>query len=262
MKPNLLYQETMTKRLAILAATALILGFTIASVTRAQSGARRMTIWDGVYSEAQAEAGQALIGQCRGCHGGNMDGGQAPALRGEKWMDYWREDTLDSMYTLIQTSMPPRASGELTPSQALSLVAYILQQNQLPAGNDALSIDALPAIHIEGKDGPQPLPNYAVVQLVGCTAKGDGDNWNLIRTTPPVRSRNPGLASNIELKAAAAKALGIGEFRLQNLAMAGITSSSLQEGRKMLAKGVLIRQAEGDRLSINSLQEIASTCGQ
>src|SRR5438093_779818 len=84
---------------------------------------RRSTIWDGVYSADQAESGAALIGQCRGCHGGNMDGGQAPALRGDKWLDYWREDTLDSMYTMIKESMPPRASSQMTESQALSLVA-------------------------------------------------------------------------------------------------------------------------------------------
>jgi mono/diheme cytochrome c family protein len=260
MKPNLLYQETMMKRLAILAVCALTAGFMISSQSRAQNSSR-VTIWDGVYSEAQAEAGQTLIGQCRGCHGGDMDGGQAPALRGEKWMDYWREDTLDSLYTLIKESMPPRANSALTESQALSLVAYILEQNELPAGNDALSLDALPAIHIEGKSGPQPLPNYAVVQLVGCTAKGDGDNWDLVRTTEPVRARNAGRASDIEVKAAAAKALGYGTYHLQNLAMAGITSSSLQEGRKILVKGVLLRQPEGDRLSINSLQEVAPTCG-
>jgi mono/diheme cytochrome c family protein len=251
----------MWRRLAIFIVSITAIVLVISSAKAAQNG-RRATIWDGVYSQAQAETGQALIGQCRGCHGASMDGGQAPALRGEKWMDYWREDTLDGMYTLIKESMPPRANSALSESQALSLVAYILQQNEIPAGNNALSIDALPSIHIEGRNGPQPLPNYAVVQLVGCTAKGDGDNWNLVNTTEPVRARNAGRASDIELKGAAAKTLGNGTFQLQNLAMAGITSASLQEGRKILAKGVLLRQPNGDRLGVNSLQEVAATCGQ
>jgi mono/diheme cytochrome c family protein len=251
----------MRRRLAILILAAATAGVAISSVKAAQNG-RRTTIWDGVYSQAQAESGQALIGQCRGCHGANMDGGQAPALRGEKWLDYWREDTLDSMYSLIKESMPPRANSALSESQALSLVAYILQQNEIPAGNNALTIDSLPAIHVEGRSGPQPLPNYATVQLIGCTAKGEGENWNLVRTTEPVRARNAGRASDIELKGAATKALGTGSFQLQNLAMAGITSASLQEGRKILAKGVLIRQPSGDRLGVNSLQELSATCGQ
>src|SRR5262249_17494894 len=141
----------------------------------------------------------------------------------------------------------------------LSIVAYILQQNDLPAGNSPLSIPELPSIHIEGRNGPQALPTYAVVQVVGCTAKGDGDTWNLDRTTPPVRARNPGRASDIALKGAGGKNLGSLTFQLQNLAMAGITSSSLQEGHKVLLKGVLL---PNDRLGVNSLQEVSTTCAQ
>ena len=176
-------------------------------------------------------------------------------------MDYWREDTMDSMYQLIQTSMPPRANNQLTEAEALSLVSYILQANDFPAGNADLTVDALPAIHIEERSGPQPLPNYAVVQIVGCTAKGDGDNWNLVRSSEPVRVRNSGRASATELKIAGGKSLGGLTFQLQNLAMAGIDGSTLQEGRKMLVKGALIRQPAGDRIGINSMQEAADTCG-
>ncbi len=220
------------------------------------------TIWNGVYSQDQAAAGETLMGQCRGCHGASMDGGQAPALRGEKWMDYWREDTLDSMYSLIKESMPPRAGSAMSESQALSVVAYILQANNLPAGDSPLTTDGLPSIRIESKSGPQPLPNYSNVQIVGCTSKGDGDAWSIVNSTEPVRTRNSGRAGEIELKAAAGKSLGTASFQLQNLAMAGITSSSLQEGRKVLAKGVLLRQPTGDRLGINSLQEVGQSCGQ
>jgi len=187
-------------------------------------------------------------------------GGQAPPLHGEKWLEYWREDTLDSMYSLIKESMTPRAGSVLSESQALSIVAYVLQSNGLPTGNAPLTLARLPAIHIEGQNGPEPLPN-AVVQVVGCTAKGDGEAWNLVHTTEPVRARNAGRANDIELKAAAAKTLGNESFQLQNLAMAGIVASSMQEGHKVLAKGVLLRQPAGDRLGINSLQEVAPSCG-
>ena len=225
------------------------------------SGARqaRRTIWEGVYSQDQAAAGAELMGQCRGCHGGDFSGGQAPALRGSKWLDYWREDTLDSMYSLIKESMPPRAGSAMSESQALSVVAYILQANDLPAGDSALSTSELPSIHIEGRNGPEPLPTYAVVQVVGCTAKGDGDSWNIDRTTTPVRARNGGRASDIEMKAATAKTLGSLTYPLQNLAMAGITSSSMQEGHKVLVKGVLLPDGH---LGVNSLQEVSSSCGQ
>jgi len=248
----------MKKTFAAVVTAGLILGLLTIPHASAQSG--RRTIWDGIYSPAQAEAGAALIGQCRNCHGANMDGGQAPPLRGPRFMDYWREDTMDSMYQLIQTSMPPRANNQLTEGEALSLVSYILQANEFPAGNADLTVDALPAIHIEERSGPQPLPNYAVVQIVGCTAKGDGENWNVVRSSEPVRARNSGRASATELKIAAGKSLGGLTFQLQNLAMAGIDGSTLQEGRKMLVKGALIRQPAGDRIGINSMQETGDSC--
>jgi S-disulfanyl-L-cysteine oxidoreductase SoxD len=251
----------MKKKLVLAVIPILAALFLTAPQTNALQYGRR-TVWDGIYSPAQAANGLALMGQCRNCHGADMSGGQAPALRGPKFMDYWREDTMDSMYELIKTSMPPRANNPMSDADALSLVAYLLQANDFPAGNTDLGIAGLPAIHIEEKSGPQPLPSFAVVQIVGCTAKGDGDNWTLVQSTDPIRVRNAGRATPDELKVAAAKTLGSLTFPLQNLAMAGIDGSSLQEGRRMLAKGVLIRQPNGDRIGINSMQEAAANCGQ
>jgi S-disulfanyl-L-cysteine oxidoreductase SoxD len=247
----------MNKRVLLLCVLVAIATAVPLSQARQRSG----TMWEGVYTAEQAANGEALMGQCRGCHGGLMEGGQAPALRGEKWLDYWREDTLDSMYSMIKESMPPRANGMMSESQALAIVAYILQANDVPAGSAPLTTDALPAIRIEAKSGPQPLPNYSNVQFIGCTARGEGDTWNIVRSTEPVRTRSSGRASDLELKAAAVKGLGSGTFQLQNLAMAGITGASLQENKKVLVKGVLLRQPSGDRLGINSLQELGQNCG-
>jgi mono/diheme cytochrome c family protein len=245
-------------KIKVVMASSVILAF---ALFIEPSGARqaRRTIWDGVYTQDQAATGAELMGQCRGCHGGDFSGGQAPALRGSKWMEYWREDTLDSMYSLIKESMPPRAGSAMSESQALSVVAYILQANDLPSGDSPLSTYDLPSIHIESRNGPEPLPTYAVVQVVGCTAKGEGENWNIERTTVPIRARNSGRASDIELKAAGAKILGTQSYQLQNLAMAGITSSSMQEGHKVLVKGVLLPDGH---LGVNSLQEVSTSCGQ
>jgi hypothetical protein len=247
----------MTKIFMIVFIIVFVIGLFVTPSDAVQSG--RHTIWDGVYTQTQAESGAELMGQCRGCHGGDFGGGQAPALRGSKWLEYWREDTLDSMYSLIKESMPPRAGSAMSETQALSVVAYILQANDVPSGDSPLSVGELPAIHIEGRNGPEPLPTYAVVQVVGCTAKGDGDAWQVFRTTLPVRARNAGRANEIELKAAAARILGSQNFELQNLAMAGITSSSLQEGHKVLVKGVLLPNGH---LGVNSLQEVGAPCGQ
>ena len=252
--------SAMKTRAAILILATFVIGLVLSKSAPAQTG-QRASVWDGVYTSAQAERGLPLMGQCRGCHGATMDGSQAPALRGEKFVDYWREDTLDSMYLLIKNSMPPRANSALTEEQAVSIVSYLLQESGYPAGNSELTVDAMTGIMVSGPNGPQPLPNYAAIQIVGCTTKGEGDNWLLTQTTEPIRARSAGRASDIELKTAAARGLGTRTYLLQNLAMAGITSASLQEGRKVFAKGALILNPAGDRLGVNTLQEVAATCG-
>src|SRR5947208_4797442 len=88
----------MSKIAGVIAVCLLMLIVAVPFISAGQNG---RTIWNGIYSQDQAAAGEALMGQCRGCHGGSMEGGQAPALRGEKWLDYWREDTLDRMYSMI-----------------------------------------------------------------------------------------------------------------------------------------------------------------
>ena len=37
-----------------------------------------------------------------------------PALKGQQFMDNWREDSVKSLFTLIQTSMPRRAPASLS----------------------------------------------------------------------------------------------------------------------------------------------------
>src|SRR5437016_3569994 len=64
-----------------------------------QTGAAHKTVWDGVYTDAQASGGQALYTQyCARCHSTNLGGGAdqgAPPLKGDKFMENWREDSLD-----------------------------------------------------------------------------------------------------------------------------------------------------------------------
>ena len=68
----------MAKKLGIVIFCILIM-FVLAVpfISARQSG---RTIWNGVYSQDQAAQGESLMGQCRGCHGASMDGGQAPGV--------------------------------------------------------------------------------------------------------------------------------------------------------------------------------------
>jgi mono/diheme cytochrome c family protein len=217
----------------------------------------RTTIWSGIYSADQASKGADVYRSCRGCHGATMDGsGSYPPLRGPQFIEHWREDNLESLYLLIKTQMPPRAEL-LSESDALNVLAYILEANEFPAGSD-LNASTVGSIRFEGREGPRPLPDYALVQLVGCLTKVD-EGWRMTNASEPVRVRKPGKPTPDELKAVEAKALGTYSFPLQNLAMSGINPEGRQ-GQKMYAKGALLKRQEGDRISITSMDMIAATC--
>src|SRR5215472_13813230 len=96
--------------------------------TLSQSGGR--SVLDGVYTQAQAIRGEAKYqDNCSGCHGETLDGRAMGALRGEKFLNRWREDSLDLLFNHIKTRMPARAPGSLSESVYLDVLAFILQAN-------------------------------------------------------------------------------------------------------------------------------------
>ena len=226
-------------------------------------GAPPKTVWDGIYTADQATSGNSLYTQyCVGCHAANLIGGAsqgAPPLKGDKFMENWREDSLESLYTKIRTTMPRRDPKSLNDKETVDIVAYIMKENEFPAGAE-LTAAGMPQIQIQRQDGPKPLPNYAIIELVGCMAQ-DGDNWTLTKATAPKRLRNSDKATPEELKAAEGRALGASTFRLQNFNMLGAFNPDSHKGHKMLAKGTLIRQSGSERVSVTELEMVGSSCG-
>jgi mono/diheme cytochrome c family protein len=224
--------------------------------------AQNKTVWSGIYTEAQATSGQATYNPAwSGCHSPSLVGGAspgAPAVKGEKFMEAWREDSLESLFTKIRTTMPRRDPKSLSEKETVDIVAYIMQANEFPVGSE-LSASSLGAIRIQRQDGPKPLPNYAIVSVVGCMTQ-DGENWSLTKAADPSRLRVAEKATADELKAAGAKSLGTQTFRLQNLAMLGAFDAQAHKGHKMMAKGPLIRQSSGERISVTELEMVGSSC--
>src|SRR5688500_15185293 len=67
----------------------------------------RKTVLEGAYTAAQATRGQAgYAAHCGSCHGGDLAGVSAPALKGERFLERWRDDSLDSLFDYIRTAMP------------------------------------------------------------------------------------------------------------------------------------------------------------
>src|SRR5207249_1713796 len=153
----------------------------IAALTKvavAQGNEKHKTVLDGVFTAAQAERGKAAYAaNCSSCHTEDLTGLSGPALKGEQFLDNWREDSLKTLFTFIQTRMPQRAPGSLKPEIYVDILTYILSENTYSSGLTELSADALGSIDLVGKDGPAPIPKFALITLVGCLAKGE--EWKL-----------------------------------------------------------------------------------
>lgn len=235
------------------------------------------TVWSGVYTAAQAARGKSeYLRACSRCHASDLDGVHdanllgdfAPrfSLRGTDFMERWREDTVQSLYTLIVSGMPPRNElrdipAPLNESVYLDVVAYILEGNGFPSGGTELRIPELRRIRIQEKDGAKPLPSFSMVQTVGCLTQFKPGVWQLSMATEPVRIRELTPPSDEELRDAGAEPPGAREFDLQNMGYVGREfSPAAFEGHRMAARGILIWQPPSARIDIRSFVEVSPDC--
>src|SRR5215467_2374532 len=239
----------------------------IASVASAQTPGRR-TIWTGAYTTAQATRGEEVYkANCARCHGEDLSRNPQAVLNGNDFLQRWREDTVESLFAFIRTSMPPGRRGTprvpLEDNQYLDVLTYIFRANNFPAGDRELTAADVAEIHVEEKDGPKPLPNSSLVLIVGCMTKVNEDTWSLTASTEPVRTRVADVSTMDELKAAQSKPAGTLTFRLQNILYLGNNfKPEAYEGHRMQAKGILVRQPNAERIDIRSLAEVSATCGK
>jgi len=113
------------------------------------------SVWDGVYTAAQAGRGKAQYAQnCASCHGADLSGtGQAPPLAGADFVGNWKGESADDLFEKIQTSMPADQPGKLSRDQNAEILAFLFASNGFPAGQKELPSDAaeLAKIHISQK---------------------------------------------------------------------------------------------------------------
>lgn len=225
--------------------------------------APKQTIWNGVYTDAQAERGRAAYElRCDGCHQGDLSPtNQTARMAGPRFFDRWREESLDYMYDFIYTTMPRRKPKSLPESDYLDIVAHILKVNSVPAGERELTREVVRTVRFEQKDGPKPLPGGSLAQTVGCLQVDPDERWNLVQATEPVRTRTNTGATHEELIQAEETPAGSLTFRLTDLEFVAKYFRPLENiGRKLLIKGVLVRQTNRDRLSIRTVQALESVC--
>ena len=122
------------------AAAALFLPVAGALAGERQEG---RSVSDGVYSAEQAGRGRREYNQhCATCHSTNLRGGEmAPGLVGDTFLGGWSGQTLWSLFDFSLATMPQDNPGSTSPEAMNAILAYMLRENDFPAGSEALALD-------------------------------------------------------------------------------------------------------------------------
>jgi mono/diheme cytochrome c family protein len=122
-------------------ALAVLMAAGVRGVARAAAqAASPQSAWAGVYTDAQATAGEKIyFDKCASCHGDDLAGRErAPALAGPQFLDAWHGKDLRRMLDRIE-EMPPGAPVKAP--ESIDLLAYLLYSAEMPAGSTSLPAD-------------------------------------------------------------------------------------------------------------------------
>ena len=122
---------------------------TIANSQDLSNSSIQLSIWDGVYTEAQESRGEFIYeGACGFCHGYGLDGAaddpdmrSAPPLARAKFLRDWEGRSLAVLFELSNTTMPEDNPGSLTDQEFVDVIAYMLSVSNLPTGDAELQVD-------------------------------------------------------------------------------------------------------------------------
>ena len=100
------------------------------------------SVWDGVYSDAQAARGAELYAEaCSQCHGTGLEGGEMePPLTGGEFMYAWDGLTVGDLFERVRVSMPPANPNEVSRQDKADILGYLLSVNGVPSGTVDLSL--------------------------------------------------------------------------------------------------------------------------
>ena len=253
-----------TRCAALAAAGAVALAATSAALATAglQAAGAQSTdepsVWDGVYSETQALRGRKLYeASCARCHGDDLSGANARPLAGESFIRDWGGLKLDGVLTRART-MPPGGAGSLGEEGYVDIIAYVLEANEFPHGETDLTATRAGDILVYGEDGPDAVPNFAMVQVVGCLSREES-TWFVTGSSEPIRTRDPDASAGDILELTRAMPLGGNTFELMYV----FPSPDPYAGHRVEAKGFLIRRQEPgatDAINVTAVASLSPAC--
>ena len=218
------------------------------------------TVAAGVYSDVQAARGAAAFDtNCSGCHRADLAGGaNGPPLSGDRFAKDFAGGDLKALFTRIATTMPRGAPGSLDETVYVDIVAHVLKENGFPAGARDLSADSAAGIKVvPGRPKPPPpVGDFSYVWVVGCLTTGPENTWVLSHATEPVAVAPSGLSAPPPDDIRGTPP-GTQSFRLLD-AMA--YSPESHKGQTVYVRGLLIKLAAEQRMTISSMDVVAPGC--
>jgi mono/diheme cytochrome c family protein len=233
----------------ILGAAALFLVTLAHAALTAQAPPK--TVWDGAYTDAQAERAQGTFSaNCSRCHTLTPEG--ARPLVGDQFWQANTQKTVGDLLKFVSTNMPNgRDAGSLSASSYNDLVALILKSNGFPAGTTEVSPEVVASIQIVPKDGPGELPANTLARVVGCLAPKSGADWSLTNATAPLRVEKPGAGADDATRELGNRTVSL-KFVLSRL--------DTSVGKRVSVSGILLGAGGADGINVSLVTRVGETC--
>ena len=224
----------------------IFVAFVMAGVSTAQTP--RRTVWDGVYTEAQATRGMTAYGQsCSGCHALAAQG-KAPLVGDAFWKSFSQKSVGD-LLEFVSSYMPNGAPGSLSESAYQDIVALMLKSNGFPAGSAELGRNSIGGVQIIPKDGSTELPADALARVIGCLTR-NGPDWVVTKATTPERAEHAATGED------AARPLGSRTIALKFV----VTKLDALAGSRVAVSGLLIGSGGVDGINVTAVNRVAEKC--
>jgi hypothetical protein len=144
-----------------------------------------------------------------------------------------------------------RLAGSLSASTYADVVAFILEQNGMPAGSRELTRETSTGVRIIRRDGPGELPASTLARVVGCLAPRNASReYTVTRASAPVR------VTENAAPADAATPAGDRQFALKFV----LQSLDRFVGQRVAVTGLLVGEGGAGGINLSSIQSVAPGC--
>jgi len=208
------------------------------------------TVWDGVFTDAQADRATGIFSQsCERCHTLTSEGTRP--LSGDKFWEGYTQKTVGDLLNFVKTNMPNGQGGSLPGPTYNDLVALILKSNGFPAGKTEVTPETVANVQIIPKDGPGELPNNTLVRVVGCLAPKSASDWTLTSATTTQRIDKTGPVPEDATRPLGDRTVTL-KFVLNRL--------DTFVGQRMAVTGILIGAGGVNGINVATVNRVAEAC--